>query len=211
MVESKPQEFMNHATNRTLLFCASVMVAIVGVTPLANSYFEQLSRRVEADIIRAEVGQLEITVDQLDKYLAECKATTSELNAEMIDATQAETFRDQVVELVRTSDCRLRNLTLDERTQRRWMEGDNPLTDGGFGRFHDDESATPYLLESQRLELVVSGHFENVKTLLSRIQSLQRLFSTQSLQIHKDPTQSEITLQWELTLFSLTNSPTDDE
>ena len=211
MAESKLHAFMNHSANRNLLFCTTVTVAIVGVMPLANSWFEQRNRRIEADTVRAEVGELEVTVEQLQNMLTDCRTKTGVLETQMIDAEQADRFRDRIVELVRTSDCRLRNVTLGERSHRRWLEGDNPLSDGDFDRVDDDEAMTPYLLESQRLELVVSGRFERIQALLAKVQSLRRLFSTQSLEIQTDQTQSEITLQWELTLFSLEYSPDDDD
>lgn len=211
MVESRLHSFMNHSANRTLLFCTAVTVAIVGVMPLANAWLEQRHRRIEADAVRAEVGELEVTVEQLQNLLAECRTSTGALEAEMIDAEQAEAFRDQIVELVRTSDCRLRNLALAERSQRRWLEGDSPLADGDVNHFDDDDATTPYVLESQRLELIISGRFEGVQALLAKVQSLRRLFSTQSLEIHTEQAQSEITLQWELTLFSLKYSPDDEE
>ncbi len=197
---------MNHSANRTLLFCIAVKIAIIGVMPLANAWVEQRNHRLVADTVRSEVGELEVTVEQLQNILADCRDETGGLEAQMIDAEQAERFRDQIVELVRTSDCRLRNLTLGERSHRRWMQDDNPLSDGDFNRFDDEKYMTPYDLESQPLELVVSGSFECIQELLSKTQALPRLFSTQSLEIHTDQSHSEITLQWELKLLVLSTA-----
>jgi hypothetical protein len=115
------------------------------------------------------------------------------------------------MELVRASDCRLRNLALGDRTTRRWTEDDSPLSNGDrYDVFGVEPESTPYVLETQNLDLVVTGSFDNIRQLLETVQSQNRFLHTVALDIQTDAV-SEIQLHWELSVFCLTHAPEAQE
>ncbi len=211
MGNSKVHIFLSQRGNRLLLLCVSFALSVACVAPHAGSYMETRNQRIASEHMLLEVDDFETTVADLQEQLKDVRRAADRMNRMMVSDDDTEQLRNQVTEMVRIADCRLRNLTLAERTSRRWMENDNPLKDGHqFDEADEEPFPTDYMLETQRLELSVSGDFANTQELARSIFKMRRLVSTSFLEIQADPNQGDTVIRWELVLYNLVYSPEEE-
>ncbi|GAB5441481.1 MAG: hypothetical protein Fues2KO_18300 [Fuerstiella sp.] len=211
MFRSSARRFFHNPTQRRMLTVGSWLVAIAIVAPCASSYVAERQQQAEAKRKLAELTDVEGRVERQRQRLEQSRTALAELQHRMIGERDAEMLRETITELVRKSNCRLKNITLDDRVIRRWMEDDHPLLDGHqFDESDEEAIPTEYLLETQRIEVSVSGTYDRVFELMADIEAIDRMLTTAFVEVTGDPLRPEIDIRWELLSLNLVHSPEED-
>ncbi len=210
MAGSKLGSFLNNSGNRKLVFVLSVLASTLVVAPVAQSCFAVRAERFDAEQLQSKILNLETGLLDFAPKVKLVRDAADRLHATMVANEKIEEFRKLVISEVRVSECHLHSLTVGEREVRRWMEDDDPMSDGSqLDEFEDDE--TVFVLETQSLNLDVSGNYKSIVTLLNKITASNTILSSNSLKIQTTPASESLTLQWEIVVYNLSLAPAQDD
>ena len=203
------RSFICNEGNRKLTFVCSLVTAFLCLFPFASSYLDAHSERLDVSSKAEQLENLQNSVAELKEERTSLESTVKKMRGKLVAENEVETFRNRIVEIVRHSNCHLRNITLGERTQRPWMEQDDVLSDGNDDQDFE-EDPTEYSVQTQKLGLSVTGPFDDIRTLMQAVQEIEKFLHTTELDIHSG-NDSEISIQWELALIGFVYTPQEDD
>lgn len=203
MLKAKLRRFLSIRGNRQLVLTLTSAVSALAIMTSALSFFGVRQNRVVAEEHAVEVESLRDDYEQLCVEKTELQDMVSEQRSALVSVEHADEFRDDIIRIIRDSKCHLRTVLLGDHDTRRWMEGDSVDSDGSlFDNLDHEPIPSAYELSSQTLSLQVSGSFEEIQRLTSRIQELHRDFKTGALVMQVDA-EFGMRLDWELLFFDL--------
>ena len=206
MRDNHLNRFLSNPLNRTGLLLLSILLSVVVAGMSATSWLEVRNERLASEFGQSRIDALRTHAAELGNTLARIQAKVAQLNNMLLHRGAEESFREDIIGTIRSAQCQVRNLSVGQRHARSWMEGDRAGTDGAqFDDFDAEAFPTGFLLESQRLSLSVDGTWKDVRRLLAQIQSIDKLFHTESLRIDAGAADigGTLSLKWDLTLYDL--------
>jgi hypothetical protein len=185
---------------------ATGLVAVATLGPLADEYFDNRSSHNE---LSEEVVRAQETAAALPEYERRTKTVRGELDAleqRTVDDPSLARFRSRLVDLVRDSNCQIRQIEVGLPTRRPWRRGDDPLKDSAPDP--EKASATPFSLERRSVLLAVDGAMPAIHDLLNRLEQQHTLSHPHRIQMQPASTGGEtVMLELELWLFALARTP----
>ncbi len=182
MNESPVRRFCESTHRKLIVAIVSTLVGLVVLIPLVDDYFDkEESRRALAE----ELDQARQTAESLPAYEERVTAITQEIGEYEVRSVSQKSisqYRSKLVELIRTSDCKVRRLEVSAPTSRPWLENDNPLlkpvTKGSKVK------KTPFLLVRRSVALTVDGTMDNISGLLEKLHQEKTFAYPRRLDLH---------------------------
>lgn len=209
MSNNRLNRVLQPGANRRIAFWISCAVAVCVIPSLTFDYLAAREERIAAESMIASTPEVDSELQTGMDTLAETQQELSELQQLMIGEEDITDFRTVIADLVRASECRLRNIIIDEVSERPWLVDDSVFR-SEYGLPDDEFSGTDYVLQSRPVRLEVTGEFSNLSKLMASIRSVGALKHTHSMKIGRE-IDDELRLNWEIHLFNLQHVPRDED
>jgi Tfp pilus assembly protein PilO len=121
---------------------------------------------------------------QLDAQLEEVKASLTEYERSMVSAESMSAVQSELMELAQQSGCQLRKVVTQTGNTQSWEPevSANPQDEAGI---QPEES--PYLLDSEQLNISLTGTMMQTLDFLDRVESRPWLMRVAQVSISRDP------------------------
>ncbi|MEM8864814.1 MAG: hypothetical protein AAGF31_04640 [Planctomycetota bacterium] len=183
-----------------IVTAVTLVVALATVLPQVDQYLSLHADELEKAEELAEAGR---TVQMLDKLRERVEETSQKLEAlerRTLPNEAVSDFRNQVVRMVRESGCQVRRIGVGAVRARTWRENDKPLADDKYKAGPN----TPFLLETRPVSLAVTGSTDEVKELLTKIETNGMLTHAKGLNLRPaGRSGGDLQLDLELWCFAL--------
>lgn len=202
MNEQLLRRFCESPQRKLIVSTVTILLGLAVLTPLVDDYFDKKeSRRTLAE----ELDHARETASQLPKLESQVAEVVDELRlleGRSVSDETVSAYRNQIVELIRDSNCQIRRLDLASPVNRPWKDGDDPLQEGNAS--DSSRKATPFTLERRNIQLSVSGRTQDIYGLLERLEKDTTLAHPERLELHSESQSGEtVTMELEMLLFAL--------
>ena len=192
---------VEHPKRGWIVITATFVIGVVFTWPAVDYYFAAAANHRQ---LIAEVEEGAATANRLVLYQNQLQKQTEKLRSlqeRAISGDKVESFRGQVTEWVKASDCKLRRIKLSEPQLRPWYEDDHPLENRART---EKDTKTPFKLRQQSLNLLVTGPMDRVSDFLARLGEQELLLHTGNLLLRRNPEDPQLVeLDLDLMLFDL--------
>lgn len=200
-VKARLPKFLEHPARPAIVWSLTAAAALFLAKPACEAMRDACSRRtlLERKLVDSHRDASGLT--QLTTKAEERETQLTELEERGIAEDGVHAFREQLVELLRTSGCRLRQIDLGDAQTRPWATVDDPLKSQ---RVIAKKEQTEFSLRTQPLSLSATGPLSGVQTFCERLKALERTLHTKSVTVRlNDVDRDELLLEVELLLFHL--------
>jgi len=202
MNESPIRKFCESTHRKLIVAIVSTLVGLVVLIPLVDDYFDkEESRRALADELD-EARQTSEALPAYEERVAAIVEEISEYEARSISQKSISQYRSKLVELIRSSDCKVRRLEVSTPTLRPWLENDNPLKKPVVKG--PAVKKTPFTLVRRNVALTVDGTMDNINGLLEKLYKEKTFAYPHRLDLHGVGRHGgAVAVELELWLFAL--------
>lgn len=202
--KARLRSFLSIRGNRQLVFSMSSLISAVAVFGFASAFLTARSARIYGEDHAQELSVLDEDRVLLSEEVEQLRTQVDSRRSRLVSVDDADAYRNQVVGLIRTCGCRLRNVTPSDGESRQWMVGDDVRNDGLVldDTLDEEPEATAFLLVTQSLNVQVAGSFEHIHQLVDAVQSLNRSATTRSMVVQADA-EDGLLLDWDLLFYDL--------
>ena len=204
MIETLLRRYLESRARVWGVIILTLGLGVAGILPAADNYQEARQRRAELRDLVARIRHDVAGLEQAREKANEKREQLEKLEALTIATDQVPTFRQEIVDGARQAGCQVRRIRVGSPRSRTWHEGDNPLdrTTANPGK-----TDSPYVLTTHPLTVSVSGALANVESVLSHLQSTDRLIHSESLSLYPtNENRKQVILELELMLFDVTRA-----
>jgi hypothetical protein len=205
MVEQILWRFLEYRKRKQAVIIATMVTGLVAVWPAADEYIAARSRYSDA---RSELEETERQIENLPKFtqlLEKRKLELANLEKQTFSQDAAQTLRSELQQMIRETDCQMRNVRLGDPISRDWTTNDDPVT---LVNMADRGTSTPFQLVTRQMSLQITGTMPNLSRFLERLSKLNGLVHTKSISLRRTSQQSTNTsLDMEILLFDLARRP----
>ncbi len=202
MVKRQAEANPGDSRRRLIVIILSCCLTLLVAWPAADVYFATRQQQVLLQQRLHDARQAAESSEQLNSVLEQKTKQLVEAQARGISIDDVHEFRRQLVEITRSSGCRVRRIQIGKPHSRGWKIGDDPLiTKAGSNKKTPDGK---FRLISQQLDLTIDGKLPAVRELLDSLAERKKLLHTESFTLR--PTKaggSDVTVQMRLLLFDL--------
>jgi sensor c-di-GMP phosphodiesterase-like protein len=189
-----------------VIILSCVLVLLVGWSA-ADAYFATRQQQVNLRRQIQNAKRVSQSTEQLQQTLETKTQQLAEARARGVSTADVHEFRRQLVEMTRTSGCRVRRINNSKPRIQDWQFDDNPLAPHMRA---DKKNPSQYRLVSQQLDLTIDGKLPAVRDLLDRLAKFNKLIHTDVFTLRPTTVGSnDVTVQLRLMLFDLEDKPTD--
>jgi Tfp pilus assembly protein PilO len=201
MIDQVLRPVLEHPKRVWIVTIITFLIAVVFTWPAVDFYFAAAEKRadLESDLQQSEelVSKLDLYKNQIEKK----NAVLSTLEKRILTTKELERFREQLVEWVKASGCKLRRIKLAESRVRPWYDDDDPF-DNRVRSDKDKKSA--FKLQTQQINVLVTGPLEKVVEFLTQVSEQDRMLHTGNFQLRKSTEDNSLVeMDLELILFDL--------
>jgi hypothetical protein len=201
MIDMILRPLVEHPKRRWIVITLTFLFAIVFTWPSVDVYFAATEkyRTLESELAESEevLGKLEMFKKQIEKKNGDLKS----LEEKILSSKEIEQFRDQLVDWVKASGCKLRRIRLSDVQQRPWYEEDSPLDSRARA---EKDKKSPFKLQQQQLNLQVAGPMEKILGFLGELGEQDRFLHTGNFQLRRSTDDANIIeMEMDLILFDL--------
>ena len=153
-VEGILRPIVEHPKRGWIVITATFVIGVVFTWPAVDYYFAASANYRQ---LVSEVEEGTATATRLELYQNQLQKQTEKLRSfqeRALSGEQIESFRGQMTEWVKASDCKLRRIKLSDPQLRPWYEDDHPLETRART---EKDTKTPFKLRQQSLNLLVTG------------------------------------------------------
>lgn len=191
-----------HPRRRLIVTTGTFVIGLTTVLPGVDDYLASREKQSALEGELASVRQELAGLSGLRQRATEKQSSLAELRQCGFSESTTTAFRDELEQLVRSTNCRLRRAGVSAPRTRRWLTQDDPqrLT----ATPTEKNPATPYQLTTHTMNVTVAGSLGNVKRFLHELQHQDKLLVTPSASLRAMGSQGkEVNLEMELLLFDL--------
>ena len=182
------------------------LIILLPSVPIAWQFWTLHSEERDLQSIIGPVDGLEDLNGETESSLQEVSQTLSNLHDRLLTQENRQSYEDNVIRLVRTSKCKVRQINMGEPFIRRWFEKDDPLSDTE----PENLQPTNYQLERTTLNLSVSGSYSETLACLAKLYQDQNLKYLSKVSIRPySQTGNVFYLDIEMFLFGFAQVPTN--
>ncbi len=162
-------------TNRTIVAAISLVIVVIAVVAWVDEYRDLRQAARDASQLRRDWSSTADENRKLEQIQTKIANELSDFQKRATDPTEIETVRDELIEIVRQSGSRLRQVEITNRSQRNWaLEGDDPRKPS----IDRDVDTSKYRLHSYTMEFRAEGSFETIRTLMDQIANQPWMMTT---------------------------------
>lgn len=201
MIQPLIDRFCDSPRRWLIVTGVTFVLGLVTLLPQVDYYF---SLRQEHQETQAQLATASTAAEELPAFENRVVQQEGQLIA-LQQRTFAEgrlsEFRNELIELVRSSGCQVRRINAGEPQTRPWTQNDSPTVASA------DKNAkpTPFALETRSIHLSVAGSMQSVINLLDGVEATGMMFNTKSLELR--PTGSDrhgVEMDLQLNCYALT-------
>lgn len=186
-------------------FIVAIVTSVIGLAlllPLTDEYSDNRdSRKALADELY-QARDIEKNLPDFEKRAAEFEASAKAWEKLTITEASLTAYRDELMEIVRSSGCQIRSLEASQPTTRAWLKKDNPLNKEIPPK---QAKKTAFKLEKRVLTLLVDGDMLSINKLLKSIGKSEQAVFPQRVKLNSTNGRGNTTtLEMNLWLFALT-------
>ncbi len=196
-------------TTQTIVAAISLLVIVIAGVPGVDEY-RDLRRSAQAvQELRADWEANQAETRKLEGITQRVTKELQVLQSQATGPEEIEAARDRLIEIVRLSGARLRQLDVNNRSQRDWAsDGDHPQN----VNVSRDVEPSQYRLHSQVLELRAEGDFSVVRKMMDLIASQPWMMRTNRFTLTPvTGDRRSVAIEMTLTLYGLTERPTNSD
>ena len=186
---------------------ATLLLGCAVLFPLVDEYCD---KRTNCNVLTGEIAQARQKARAIDSYrsqLADLDVKLAALEARTVGPAQTGEYRNQIVELARQCNCRIRRIELGASDARPWKEKDRAIDYQGARK--DAGAPTSFSLLRNTMAVTVDGAMPNLQTFLKLMVEQKKLVHPHRVELHRASRDGkQVTLQLELWLFTLERTAT---
>jgi hypothetical protein len=202
MNDSLTRKFCESRYRLAIVATATGLVALAAVWPLVDEYFVNRNSYISLSEELRLARETAETLPKLEQRVGEVQGKLAELEVRSVTEERLPLYRNRLVELVRQSDCQIRQFDIAAPTTRPWKQGDQALAETA-----SSGAATPFVLERRSVQLSVDGSMTKVYELLERLKKEKMIAHAHSIKLQPAiGSGSTVTLELELWLYNLARS-----
>ncbi len=188
-----------------LLITLTCGIGLMVILPGTDEYTDSRECRAKLQARMAEMRKQVANIDQFRQSGVEKRTRLEELETLTIPADDLHVARQEIVAWARESGCQVRRIRVGEPRSRPWRRGDSLIEADLPSAPRKSDSS--YLLNLWPCSLSVSGTLADVRSLLSNLESSNRLISGKRMSLAPTSENRErVVMDLELTLFNLTKA-----
>lgn len=201
MIDLILRPLIEHPKRHWIVITITLVFAIVFTWPAADVYFaaSEKGQRLEEELREAQevAGKLHVFEQQIEKK----KAVLQTLEKNVLSPKRIEQFREELVDWVKESGCKLRRIKLADPQYRAWYEDDSPVDT----RIRTDkDKKTPFKLRQQQLNMLVTGPLDKLTSFLAKLGEQEWILHTGNFQLRKSTEDATaVEMDMDLILFDL--------
>lgn len=202
--------FLDSPKRVPVVIIATCSVALLTIWPAVDEYVALNDHRAQLVQSLAHAKQEVSEYGRLQRRAAQRAGELAEIKRRAVSGRQLHSFRTELVEMARSSGCRVRRIDLEPPVYQPWRPGSRRPQESSLSLAHDHDDEAPYRLRSQTLSLAVAGPLNNVNSLLRQLEVANRLIHAKQLSLRPaDEKRTEVVLELQIQLFDLEvlNSP----
>ena len=201
MIEQVLRPLLEHPKRGWIVITITFLIGVVFTWPAVDFYFAaaESRTRLEGELHAGEeiVGKLELYKKQIDKKAA----VLGTLEKRILSTKELEHFREQLVEWVKSSGCKLRRIKLAEPRLRPWYDEDDPFDSRARS---DKDKKSPFRLQTQQISVLVTGPLDKVVEFLAQLSEQDSTMHTGNFQLRKSTEDNALVeMDLDLILFDL--------
>ena len=201
MVEQILRPLVEHPKRVWIVTILTCVIAVIFTWPTVDFYFAEAEERTRL------LGELENGIElsqKLKLYEQQLDKKTVSLNVlekKILSTKELEAFRNQLVDWVKSSGCKLRRIKIADPKIRLWYDEDDPFDSRARS---DKEKKSPFRLQQTQLSVLVTGPMEKIVDFLGRVGEQDRTMHTGNFQLRKSTEDvSLVEMDLDLVLYDL--------
>ena len=201
MIDQILRPVLEHPKRGWIVTIITFLIAVVFTWPAVDFYFAAAEKRVSLEGELQQSAEIAGKLDLYKKQTEKKNAVLQTLEKRILSTKELEQFREQLVEWVKASGCKLRRIKLAEPKSRTWYEEDDPFDSRTRS---DKDKKSPFKLQSQQLSVLITGPLEKVVEFLSQLSEQERMMHTGNFQLRKSTEDNSLVeMDLDLILFDL--------
>lgn len=187
---------------KLIVTIVTTLFGLLVLIPLVDEYFdnqESLSN-LTGDLDRARSTAK--SLPKIEKQFAELSEKLTQIESRSITGDSLSAYRNKVVGLVHSTNCRVKQFDVGTPVLRPWMSKDSALETKL--QKNAKNKKTPFTLERRNVALLVDGPMESLKELLGKIHDDDSMAYLHHMELQGAARgKGDVTLKIELWLFAL--------
>ena len=202
----KPQ---SNRTTQTIVASISLVVIVIAGISGVDEYRALQRSGQEVALLRADWNARQIETKKLAEIQEKISKELRDLESRTTGPAEIEAARDRLIELVRLSGARLRQLDVSNQSERAWaIAGDHPRN----ASINNAAEPSRYLLYTQVLELRAEGSYGTVRKLMDQIASQPWMMKTNRFSISlASGDRQNVAIEMTVTLYGLKERLTNSD
>ena len=196
-------------TNQTIVAAISLLVIVIAGIPWVDEYRELRQSARQANAFEADWNARQVQNKKIEEIQSKLAKSLQDLESRTTTAENVEQARDRIIEIVRLSGSRLRQLEVVKRSQRSWaMNGDSIQKTTA----RKDTKESRYQLHSHTLALRAEGNYAMVRTMMDRITSQTWMMKLDRFALSSGSADRQtVSMELVLTLYGLEEHAMDSD
>jgi hypothetical protein len=196
-------------TNQTIVAALSLFVIVIAGIPWVDEYRELRQSALQANAFEADWNARQKENNKIEEIQRNLAKTLNDLESRTTTTSNVEQARDRIIEIVRLSGSRLRQLEVVKRSQRSWAIAGDSLHKTTVRK---DAKESPYQLHSHTLALRAEGNYAMVRAMMDKITSQTWMMKLDRFTLSSGSADRQtVSVELVLTLYGLEERTTDSD
>ena len=198
MVNECLNRYSQNANRHYTSFAVAFVVGLFVILPEWDGYSAARQHSLELKTELLEKSRTLANKDLMRSRLNRIQAHEI-ASQEMIDQEAAQRIREDVMHLVRKTNCQMKRLTVSDPHVREWMDNDDPFTT------HHAEHGKPtgFVLESRVLDVAASGDLQQLSGLIVALNRLDTFSVPTEMTLQRVDDNGHLRMNASVSLFNL--------
>ncbi|MBM3999571.1 MAG: hypothetical protein FJ297_08555 [Planctomycetes bacterium] len=201
MVESILRSVIDHPHRKWIVITTTCLFGLAVTWPAVDDYTAARQRRAELAVELEQTAASTAQLAQFEKDVKSKMANVAAMESRIMTEERVQQFRNELVQLARVHNCRMRRMRVGEPREREWYKDDHPLA---LRPVSDKAEKTPFVLRTRQFSVSVSGTLAGVSGLLADLAKKNQLTHAAGLKLQKSEEEGDhVVLDLEMLLIEL--------